>query len=527
MTMTFTLVNQMDAPADIFLAHAQDTSIPLPVTFPSPPDSVIRNQFPASTSYSSFNVPNGHGLTFSLDYEGGTGAAMDYWYVAVLVHGGRTPGAFSVSGTALLPTGGLKIPDSGQVSASLQQDPQFAAPLLSMGANYGGGRTQGGMSVMSADAAYNPLPTIRKDVANLLPEERAAYVTAVKALKQAPSRLTPPTSSRYDDYVLVHMLAMNQISVKDRTKPLTTANITIGDPRSPMWAHQGPAFLPWHRVFLRHFERDLQAVSNDPRLAIPYWNWGQLLWSPPAQAPWTDDFMGGDGHDGPVASGPFGGKAKWNLTISSDGGTELVRGFGLYHGDDGSTAKNMPRFLSVIQTLMEGSYDAAPWNGVTTLASFRNQLEGWYLPKPPQPGGARVGMHNLVHLWVGGNNGTMLPGSSPNDPVFFLHHSNIDRLWSFWQHTHTTEDFPHVPKTPFYAPTTPLPGWPGQSLNEPMVFMDPTVCTNAPWPDPPAEPADVVSNYALNYMFDDQLEAQPAGPVTPGTANPSPHARRL
>jgi tyrosinase len=515
----------MDSPADIFLAHAQDTSIPLPVTFPSPPDSVTREQFPASTGYSSLNVPSGHGLTFSLDYEGGTGAAMDYWYVAVLVHGGRTPGAYSVSGTALLPTGPLKIPDSGQISASLQQDPQFTAPLLSMGADYGGGRNQGGMSVMRADAAYNPLPTIRKDVATLTPEERSAYVTAVKALKQAPSRLTPPTSSRYDDYVLVHMLAMNQISVKDRTKPLTTANITIGNMRSPMWAHQGPAFLPWHRVFLRHFERDLQAVTNNPQLAIPYWNWAQL-WGTPAQGPWTDDFMGGDGHDGPVASGPFGGKTKWSLTISSDGGTELVRGFGLYHGTDGSTAKNLPSFLNVIQTLMEGRYDAAPWNEDTTLASFRNQLEGWYLPKPPQPGGATVGMHNLVHLWVGGNNGTMLPGSSPNDPVFFLHHSNIDRLWSFWQHTHTSEDFPHIPKTPFYAPTTPLPGWPGQSLNEPMVFMDPTVCTNAPWPDPPADPADVVSNYALNYYFDDQPDAQPAGPVTPGKANPSPHARR-
>lgn len=30
----------------------------------------------------------------------------------------------------------------------------------------------------------------------------------------------------------------------------------------------------------------------------------------------------------------------------------------------------------------------------------------------------------------------MLPGTSPNDPVFFLHHCNVDRLWWQWQQNH-------------------------------------------------------------------------------------------
>jgi hypothetical protein len=33
---------------------------------------------------------------------------------------------------------------------------------------------------------------------------------------------------------------------------------------------------------------------------------------------------------------------------------------------------------------------------------------------------------NLVHRWVNGN---MVSMASPNDPVFWLHHANIDRLW--------------------------------------------------------------------------------------------------
>ena len=51
-------------------------------------------------------------------------------------------------------------------------------------------------------------------------------------------------------------------------------------------------------------------------------------------------------------------------------------------------------------------------------------------------------MHNLVHRWVGGSMG---PGTSPNDPVFFLHHCNVDRIWvslahwECWKHIRTAK----------------------------------------------------------------------------------------
>jgi hypothetical protein len=45
---------------------------------------------------------------------------------------------------------------------------------------------------------------------------------------------------------------------------------------------------------------------------------------------------------------------------------------------------------------------------------------------------ALEGYHNTVHMYVGGN--TMpYPAISPNDPMFWLHHANVDRLWSQWQ----------------------------------------------------------------------------------------------
>ncbi|MGH7311126.1 MAG: tyrosinase family protein, partial [Candidatus Rokuibacteriota bacterium] len=51
---------------------------------------------------------------------------------------------------------------------------------------------------------------------------------------------------------------------------------------------------------------------------------------------------------------------------------------------------------------------------------FRNRLEGW---------NPELGLHNRVHVWVGGD---MSPASSPNDPVFFLNHCNVDRIWEAW-----------------------------------------------------------------------------------------------
>lgn len=41
-----------------------------------------------------------------------------------------------------------------------------------------------------------------------------------------------------------------------------------------------------------------------------------------------------------------------------------------------------------------------------------------------------LGAHAAVHIAIGGD---MNSASSPSDPIFFLHHANIDRIWSEWQ----------------------------------------------------------------------------------------------
>ncbi|MDQ4096663.1 MAG: tyrosinase family protein, partial [Actinomycetota bacterium] len=94
---------------------------------------------------------------------------------------------------------------------------------------------------------------------------------------------------------------------------------------------------------------------------------------------------------------------------------------------------SLPTAAQVANCLVEETiYDANPWNDGAGTDGFRNRLEGWT---------GLGSLHNRVHRWVGGS---MSPASSPNDPVYFLHHCNVDRLWAQWQREHSN---------PPYAPT--------------------------------------------------------------------------
>ncbi len=55
--------------------------------------------------------------------------------------------------------------------------------------------------------------------------------------------------------------------------------------------------------------------------------------------------------------------------------------------------------------------------------------------------GLELGPHNAVHRAVGGN---MALPNSPSDPLFFLHHANIDRIWAEWQRSQNAEDPPNM-----------------------------------------------------------------------------------
>jgi tyrosinase len=95
---------------------------------------------------------------------------------------------------------------------------------------------------------------------------------------------------------------------------------------------------------------------------------------------------------------------------------------------DLTSAEKQNYIKAVNVALGETPYDNSPWNA-SSRPSHRSRLEGWegVLDQTSQ-------LHNIVHGWVGGFRGIMSSVElSPNDPVFFLHHANVDRLWALWQ----------------------------------------------------------------------------------------------
>jgi len=194
-------------------------------------------------------------------------------------------------------------------------------------------------------------------------------------------------------------------------------------------AHRGPAFLPWHRVYIRICERALQVAAGNDFLGMPYWDWtiDQALPGGPMSSPvWTNNFFGPSGDAGfnfEVRSGPFCSRVsrncagRWPL-LNQLGGPTLER-------ELGRMTRTLPSAYQINNIRSVGTYDSNPFNEYTIASrSFRQALEGW-------AGGTYYGAgHNGVHNFVGGSMGPM---TSANDPVFLFHHCNIDRIWYLWQ----------------------------------------------------------------------------------------------
>jgi tyrosinase len=238
----------------------------------------------------------------------------------------------------------------------------------------------------------------------------------------------------WDLFVLWHWTSMQLAT----TPPARMRNL----------AHGGPVFLPWHRMFLLRLEEQLQGRSGDADAGLPYWDWttagGDL---PPADqltTPlWTDTLLGT-----PRGTVTTGALANHRIRIEErDDGLWSVPPRPIQRAAAVRT-RSLPRSQDVNAALDQPDYDDAPWD--TTVPTHRNLVEGWV--NGPQ-------LHNRVHVWVGGD---MLPGTSPNDPVFFLNHCNVDRIWESWMIKHGRT----------YAPVGNEPDAPqGHRLNDSMIAL--------------------------------------------------------
>lgn len=152
-----------------------------------------------------------------------------------------------------------------------------------------------------------------------------------------------------------------------------------GDMSHDQHGSMGPTgaerFLPWHRDFLLKLETQMQALKHNS--FIPYWDWTQDRAIPA----WMGSFL-------PVVS-----------VLGRKNPIHVRRSLGK-HGRLPASAE--------VNALVQ--HTGLSYDEFTTL------LEGF---------------HNDVHNWVGGTMSNIM--ISPADPIFWMHHAQVDRIWSLWQ----------------------------------------------------------------------------------------------
>lgn len=292
-------------------------------------------------------------------------------------------------------------------------------------------------------------------------------------------------------------------------------------------------FTAWHRYYLLRFEQALQEVSGDPTIMLPYWDWTDH--SGTRDILFQDDFIGPSGDPASeydVMSGYFAysapgtggnptpapawwpaGLAGWRIHPDLDGGfgsAELALARRL--GGGGALFPSDPADPFAV---LAGAGDIDTALGATTYAQIRSRLE------------ANPRMHNDTHVWVGGDAGHMSSArTSPNDPIFFLHHCNVDRLWAMWQIDGHQGDA-------FYPDSGQLQGHNLDNLMYPWVGAAAGYSSNLeipgfPFPDFAAEPgvtpADMLNHRALGYAYDTEpivgLALDQTGSMTGMTPDP-------
>ena len=151
-------------------------------------------------------------------------------------------------------------------------------------------------------------------------------------------------------------------------------------------AHTESGFLPWHRAFMLDLERELQAI--DPSVSLPYWRFDQ-----PAPNIFTRSFLG--------VPNPNTGTLEFDAT-------------------------NPLQFLSP-PIWRQPSFDTVsqPANVMTETGTL--QLGGIYANYRIMEGDP----HGAAHVSFSGLISSV--DTAARDPLFFLLHNNVDRLWAKWQ----------------------------------------------------------------------------------------------
>jgi tyrosinase len=236
-------------------------------------------------------------------------------------------------------------------------------------------------------------PRVRHDARSAKGQEMLKiYAGAVKSMQALAG--TDPSNWTFQWYT--HFVKGSTTKSAEINRVFGTGPSAHKDLAVAMWntcqAHSGQnenLFLPWHRMFVLAFENIIRAVSKRDDFTLPYWNYSV---SGPTHGVLPDPFLK---KDDPV----FGPLYVAERNRLANAGQPIDQG----QADD-------PLGLS---SLSEAEYSP---NGA---------LQGFCLA-------IDSGLHGNVHVLTGNRENMGAVPWAARDPIFWLHHCNIDRLWASW-----------------------------------------------------------------------------------------------
>ena len=315
---------------------------------------------------------------------------------------------------------------------------------------------------------------------------------AIVANKQAGSSVTGPELANHPLMVRVRKNA-NTMAAPERDRFLSAFAALNGagqgifsqfrdthvDGRADEQAHGGSdggiGFLPWHRAFMLDLERELQAI--DATVTLPYWRFDKA-----APKLITRQFLGVPTANGTVAFSLGHPLNNW----STDGQVGVFRGPGV-------TPNNIPQpDIPGFVVLTEAQTLALSQGSAARFAKFA-RMQGT--------------PHGAAHManWSGPI--TSIP-TATRDPLFFLLHCNIDRLWAKWQWLNKRND---PAKSASYGGPAAMKGhnlddtlwpWDGDTVDPRPSFVPPRTAlaasTMVAAPGPTPRLRDMLDYYAIH-----------------------------
>lgn len=273
-------------------------------------------------------------------------------------------------------------------SSNLTRNPAYPADIVDQLRDRSIGNLESySQSQLAGGACTIETAAIRREWSDLAPAEREAYTSAVKCLQKLPARSdkskVPGARSRFDDFMATH--------------------ITM----TP-YVHASANFLSWHRLFVWTYEKALREECGYEGYQ-PYWNWDRYAADPVNSPMFNGNASSMSGSSAPgsgcVETGPFA-----DMTVNLGPGGSLAynprclrRDVSRSNAQECVAAKTLP----VIER--SGS-----------IAAFQDTLQSF------------PGIHANGHFTVGGDPGGDI-NASAGEPMFYLHHAMIDRVWWLWQ----------------------------------------------------------------------------------------------